>query len=61
MKIFRPQFIISVITLFPEVFETVLKHSILKRAVEKELVEFKVINHRDFGRNTSLYYFERGD
>jgi tRNA (guanine37-N1)-methyltransferase len=40
---------ISVITLFPEVFEPIFDHSILKRAQEKGLVEFKIINHRDFG------------
>lgn len=40
---------ITVITLFPEVFENVLSHSIIKRAQQKGLVEFKIINHRDFG------------
>ena len=40
---------ISVITLFPEIFEPILNHSILKRAKEKGLIEFKIINHRDFG------------
>lgn len=40
---------ITIITLFPEVFENVLNHSILKRAKEKGLVEFKIVNHRDFG------------
>ena len=40
---------ISIITLFPEVFESQLNYSILKRAQEKGLVEFKIINHRDFG------------
>jgi len=41
--------LISVITLFPEIFPPVLGHSILKRAQEKGLVEFHIINHRDFG------------
>ncbi len=40
---------ISIITLFPEIFEPVLNHSILKRAQEKGLVEYEIINHRDFG------------
>lgn len=40
---------ISVITLFPEVFENIINSSILKRAQEKGLVEFNIINHRNFG------------
>lgn len=40
---------ISVITLFPEIFPPILGHSILKRAQEKGLIEYVVINHRDFG------------
>ncbi len=40
---------ISVITLFPEIFEPILNHSILKRATEKGLVEFNIVSHRDFG------------
>lgn len=40
---------ISIITLFPEIFEPILNHSILKRAQEKKLVSFKLINLRDFG------------
>lgn len=40
---------ISVITLFPEVFEPILNSSILKRAQIKEKVEFNIVNHRDFG------------
>ncbi len=43
---------ISVITLFPEVFEPIINHSIVKRAVEKGLVEFNIVNHRDFGIGT---------
>lgn len=39
---------INLLTLFPEYFETPLQSSILKRAQEKNLVEFKVINIRDF-------------
>lgn len=40
---------ISIITLFPEVFQQILDSSILKRAQKKGLVEFKLINLRDFG------------
>lgn len=40
---------LSIITLFPEIFETILSHSILKRAAQKGLVEFNLVNHRDFG------------
>lgn len=40
---------ISIITLFPEVFEPILSSSILKRAQNKKLVEFELINLRGFG------------
>jgi len=40
---------ISIITLFPEVFEPILNSSILKRAQKKGKVEFEFINLRDFG------------
>lgn len=40
---------ISVITLFPEIFTPVLNSSILKRAQEKDLIEFTLVNLRDFG------------
>lgn len=40
---------ISIITLFPEVFEPILNSSILKRAQKKGLVEFELINLRNFG------------
>lgn len=40
---------ISIITLFPEVFGPILNSSILKRAQQKGLVEFNLINLRDFG------------
>ena len=40
---------LSIITLFPEVFHPILNSSILKRAQEKGLVNFKLINLRDFG------------
>ncbi len=40
---------ISIITLFPEVFDPILNTSILKRAQSKEKVIFELINLRDFG------------
>ena len=40
---------ISIITLFPEVFEPILNTSILKRAQAKSKIEFELINLRDFG------------
>jgi len=40
---------ISIITLFPEMFKDVLNTSILKRAQEKGLIAFELINLRDFG------------
>lgn len=41
---------ISIITLFPEVFNPILNTSILKRAQIKDKVEFELINLRDFGQ-----------
>lgn len=40
---------ISIITLFPEIFDPILNSSILKRAKLKGKVEFEFINLRDFG------------
>lgn len=40
---------ISFITLFPQMFEQVLGSSILKRAQDKNLVEYQLIDLRDFG------------
>ncbi|OGG07628.1 tRNA (guanosine(37)-N1)-methyltransferase TrmD [Candidatus Gottesmanbacteria bacterium RIFCSPHIGHO2_01_FULL_42_12] len=40
---------IQVITLFPEMFEGVLNTSMLWKAQDKKLVEYKLINLRDFG------------
>lgn len=40
---------ISIITLFPEVFDPILNTSILKRAQKKGKVEFELINLRGFG------------
>ncbi len=40
---------ISIITLFPEVFNPILNSSILKRAQKKGKIQFEFINLRDFG------------
>ena len=40
---------ISIITLFPEVFNPILNTSILKRAQNKGKIKFELINLRDFG------------
>lgn len=39
---------ISILTLFPEMFTGFLNSSIIKRAIDKGLVEFEIINIRDF-------------
>lgn len=43
---------ITFITLFPEIFPAFLNFSILKRAQKKGLVEFEVVNLRQFGEGT---------
>jgi tRNA (guanine37-N1)-methyltransferase len=40
---------ISIITLFPEVISSMTNFSILKRAQDKGLVEFNIVNLREFG------------
>ena len=40
---------IQIITLFPEMFDGVLNSSILWKAQEKKLIEYSLINLRDFG------------
>lgn len=42
---------ISIITLFPEVFNPILETSMLRKASQESLVEFEVINLRDFGKD----------
>lgn len=42
---------ITVLTLFPDMFPPILNESIIKRAKENNLVEFKIINFRDFSGN----------
>jgi tRNA (guanine37-N1)-methyltransferase len=40
---------ISILTLFPEMFQGPLTHSIIKRAIEKKIVKINYVNIRDFG------------
>jgi tRNA (guanine37-N1)-methyltransferase len=39
---------ITILTLFPEMFDAFLSTSIIKRAIEKGIVNFSIINIRDF-------------
>jgi len=39
---------IDILTLFPEMLDSFFKESILKRAIEKKLVEINIINFRDY-------------
>jgi len=43
--------IITILTLFPKIFESPLQESIIKKAVEKGLVNFDVVNIRDFAND----------
>jgi tRNA (guanine37-N1)-methyltransferase len=42
---------IDILTLFPEMFTGVLGSSIIGKAVQKELVSFRVVNFRDYAGN----------
>jgi tRNA (guanine37-N1)-methyltransferase len=39
---------IDIVTLFPEVFEGILRESIIGRAIRRELVDIRTVNLRDF-------------
>ena len=41
----------NVLTLFPELFEQYLSQTILKRAIDKDIIDFNIINIRDYARN----------
>ena len=41
---------IDILSLFPEMFNNVLNESIIKRAIDKNLVEINIINFRDFSK-----------
>ncbi len=50
---------ITFITLFPEIFPPLLNFSILKRAQAKNLIEFEVVNLREFGEGAHLVVDDR--
>ena len=39
---------ITILTLFPEMFDGFLTNSIIKRAIAKQLVEINIVNIRDY-------------
>jgi tRNA (guanine37-N1)-methyltransferase len=39
---------ITILTIFPEFFDSFLNTSIIKRAISKQLIEFEIVNIRDF-------------
>ena len=39
---------IDILSLFPEMFEGFLNTSIIKRAIDKEVVDIKIYNFREF-------------
>ncbi len=41
---------ITILSLFPEIFTGFINESIIKRAIDKELVEIEVINFRDYSK-----------
>lgn len=42
---------ITILTLFPEMFNGVLDNSIIKRAIEKNIVTFNIVNIRDYTKD----------
>ncbi|WP_307474663.1 tRNA (guanosine(37)-N1)-methyltransferase TrmD [Cytobacillus purgationiresistens] len=45
---------IDVLTLFPEMFEGVLGHSILRKAADQNAVNYNIVNFRDYADNKHL-------
>ena len=45
---------IDILTLFPDMFTALLDHSMIKRALGKNLLECKLVNIRDFASNKHL-------
>ena len=41
----------DILTLFPEMIEGIINSSILKRAIQKEIIEINIINFRDYSTN----------
>ena len=49
---------IDVLTLFPEMFNNILNESIIKRAIQKGLVEINIINFRDYSPLNNCFVFK---
>ena len=47
---------IDVLTLFPEMFESVFGVSIIKRALDNNLLSLRFVNIRDFSALSSCYH-----
>ena len=45
---------VDILTLFPEMFVSPLNHSILKRAQDNGIIEFNLVNIRDYSENKHL-------
>ena len=42
---------ISILSLFPHMFDGFLNNSIIKRAIDKKLVEINIVNFRDYSKD----------
>lgn len=42
---------LTILTLFPEIFDGFLNTSIIKRAISKKIIEFKIVNIRDYTKD----------
>ena len=42
---------ITILTLFPEMFDGFLSNSIIKRTIDKKIVEIRIVNIRDYTRD----------
>ena len=42
---------IDILTLFPEMFETIFSYSIIKRAIDEKKVEIEIHNFRDYSKD----------
>jgi hypothetical protein len=43
--------IFNVLTIFPDMFEGILRNSILKRAIERDLIKVNLVNIRDYSKD----------
>ena len=44
----------DILTLFPEMFEGIINSSIIKRAIEKDLIKINVIDFREYAGNKHM-------